>query len=142
MHSINYISLSKSISKALRHRPERLGLTLAPDGSVELEALVDALNRRGGWPRMLNEKDVMHDVEHGTKQRFAVEGGRIRACYGHTLPAAIAYEEAQPPAVLYHGTALSSVEAIMEEGLLPMGRQSVSPRRKRSTNVLAWQSTT
>jgi len=125
MSDVNYISLSKAISKALRHRPERLGLALAPDGSVELSVLVDALNRHGGWPRVLSEKDVMHVVEHGTKQRFAVENGRIRARYGHTLPLEVSYELAAPPAVLYHGTSRASVDSIMEEGLLPMGRQKV-----------------
>ena len=48
MNDVNYISLSKAMSKALRHKPERLGITLAPDGSVELSVLVEALNRRGG----------------------------------------------------------------------------------------------
>ena len=51
MTDVNYTSLSKAMSKALRHRPERLGLTLAPDGSVELATFVNALNQRGGWPR-------------------------------------------------------------------------------------------
>lgn len=122
---VNYVSLSKALSKALRHRPERLGITLAPDGSVALAELVDALNRRGGWPRTLTEADVMQVVEHGTKQRFAVEGGRIRARYGHSIPLAIAYEPAEPPAILYHGTSEASVSSIMDEGLLPMGRQVV-----------------
>lgn len=113
------------MSKALRHRPERLGIRLAPDGSVELSVLVDALNRRGGWPRVLDEADVMHVVEHGSKRRFAVEDGRIRARYGHSLPLAVSYEQALPPAVLYHGTSRTAAKSIMEEGLLPMGRQKV-----------------
>lgn len=125
MSDVNYISLSKAISKALRHRPERLGITLAPDGSVKLSTLVDALNARGGWPRAIGVEDVMHVVEHGTKQRFAVEGGRIRARYGHTLPLTVHYVQAQPPDVLYHGTSRTAAEAIMREGLLPMGRQKV-----------------
>ena len=123
--SVNYISLSKAMSKALRHRPERLGITLAPDGSVKLQTLIDALNRRGGWPRELDEADVMHVVEHGTKQRFAVEDGRIRARYGHTVPLPITYERAEPPAILYHGTSPSSVDSILAEGLLPMDRKTV-----------------
>lgn len=125
MSDVNYTSLSKAISKALRHRPERLGLTLAPDGSVSLPALIDALNARRGWPRALDIEDIMHVVEHGTKQRFAVEDGRIRARYGHTLPVAVPYEQSQPPAVLYHGTSGAAAKSIMEEGLLPMGRQKV-----------------
>lgn len=123
--SVNYVSLSKAMSKALRHRPERIGITLAPDGSVELSALVAALNRRGGWPRQLTEADIMEVVEHGSKQRFAVEEGRIRARYGHSIVLDEAYVPAAPPAVLYHGTSRSRLDSIMAEGLLPMNRQVV-----------------
>lgn len=123
--AVNYVSLSKAMSKALRHQPERLGITLAPDGSVALAELVDALNRRGGWPRTLTEADVMQVVQHGSKQRFAVEERRIRARYGHSIPLAITYEQAEPPAVLYHGTSEANVQPIMDVGLLPMGRQVV-----------------
>ena len=122
---INYVSLSKAMSKALRHRPQRLGITLDADGSVEVAVLIDALNRRGGWPRTIDEADIMEVVDNGSKKRFAVEGGRIRARYGHTIKADIAYEQADPPEILYHGTAPSSVASIMEEGLLPMGRKTV-----------------
>ena len=113
------------MSKALRHQPERIGITLAPDGSVTLDELICALNRRGGWPRTITETDVMQVVEHGSKQRFAVESGRIRARYGHSVPLAISYEQAEPPAVLYHGTSERNAQSIMTEGLLPMGRQVV-----------------
>ena len=122
---INYVSLNKAMSKALRHQPERLGIELAPDGSVKLAELVNALNRRGGWPRSLTETDIMQVVEHGTKKRFAVEDGRVRARYGHSVPLAITYEQAEPPTVLYHGTSKANLQAIMAEGLLPMGRQMV-----------------
>lgn len=125
MGELNYVSLSKAMSKALRHRPERLGISLAPDGSVELRVLIDALNRRGGWPRQVTEDDVMHVVEHGTKQRFAVEEGRIRARYGHSIPLKVEYQKADPPVELYHGTARHNLDHIMAEGLLPMGRQVV-----------------
>lgn len=122
---INYVSLSKAMSKALRHQPERIGITLASDGSVDLGEFVDALNQRGGWPRTLTEADIMEVVERGTKQRFAVEDGRIRARYGHSIPLAITYEQAEPPATLYHGTSAAKMPSIMAEGLLPMGRQVV-----------------
>ena len=122
---INYVSLSKAMSKALRHRPERLGITLEKDGSVELDVFVDALNRRGGWPRTITEADIMEVVDNGSKKRFAVEGGRIRARYGHSIKADIAYAPADPPEILFHGTAPSSVASIMRQGLLPMGRKTV-----------------
>jgi putative RNA 2'-phosphotransferase len=122
---LNYVSLSKAMSKALRHRPERLGLTLAADGSIELQTLIEALNSRSGWPRTITEADIMQVVDHGSKQRFAVEDGRIRARYGHSIPLAAPYEQQEPPALLFHGTTRERAMAIMEEGLLPMGRQVV-----------------
>lgn len=125
MVDVNYTSLSKAMSKALRHRPERIGIALASDGSVELQTLIDALNSRGGWPRMLDEDDIMQVVEHGSKQRFAVENGRIRARYGHSIPVREAYDRSEPPAVLFHGTTKVRLESIMREGLQPMGRQKV-----------------
>lgn len=125
MGELNYVSLSKAMSKALRHQPERLGITLAPDGSVAMDVLLRALNQRGGWPRPITEDDIMHVVEHGTKQRFAIEDGRIRARYGHSIPLRVEYREADPPAVLYHGTAERNLDSIMVDGLLPMGRQVV-----------------
>lgn len=123
--AIDYVSLSKAMSKALRHRPERLGIKLARDGSVSIGVLLRALNRRGGWPRTLTEADLMQVVEHGTKQRFAVESGRIRARYGHSIELDAAYVPATPPAVLYHGTSRRNLASIMDKGLLPMDRQVV-----------------
>lgn len=125
MGELNYVSLSKAMSKALRHQPERLGISLAADGSIELATFVAGLNERGGWPRQITEEDVMQVVEHGTKQRFAVEGGRIRARYGHSIPLRVNYRKADPPAVLYHGTSRNNLDSIMADGLLPMGRQVV-----------------
>ena len=125
MNELNYISLSKAMSKALRHRPQRIGITLDSAGSVELSVLVDALNKRGGWPREITEADIMHVVEHGSKVRFAVENGRIRARYGHSIPNIVAYEASQPPQVLFHGTSAHAAERILTEGLEPMGRQYV-----------------
>ena len=64
-------------------------------------------------------------VEHGSKERFAVEDGRIRARYGHSIPGLKTYKAVQPPVTLYHGTSTHAAEQIAVEGLLPMGRQYV-----------------
>ncbi|MBR3328872.1 MAG: RNA 2'-phosphotransferase, partial [Atopobiaceae bacterium] len=67
----------------------------------------------------------MEVVEHGSKQRFAVEDGRIRARYGHSIALDEAYVPAIPPAVLYHGTSQRFLDSILADGLLPMDRQVV-----------------
>ena len=71
--------LSKAMSYALRHRPEEFGLSLDGRGAVGLGELVDALNAHGRWPRPVTPDDVSWVVANGTKQRFALEDGRIRA---------------------------------------------------------------
>ena len=45
--SVNYVSLSKAMSKALRHQPQRLGITLAPDGSVSLDEFIEYSREKG-----------------------------------------------------------------------------------------------
>jgi putative RNA 2'-phosphotransferase len=67
----------------------------------------------------------MQVVDHGSKQRFAVEDGRIRARYGHTIAVDEAYVPATPPDTLFHGTAERNLDSIMNKGLLPMGRRVV-----------------
>lgn len=59
------------------------------------------------------------------KRRFEIEGGRIRARYGHSLARPIRYEPCTPPKVLNHGPPLDALEAIRREGLKPMERQYV-----------------
>lgn len=58
------------------------------------------------------------------KQRFEIEGDRIKARYGHSHTK-ITYEVGTPPLILYHGTHYGVLPVIMEEGLRPMGRQYV-----------------
>ena len=64
-------------------------------------------------------------IEKSEKKRHEMKDGKIRAFYGHTIPMKILKEEKMPPDILYHGTARRFVESIMEEGLLPQGRQYV-----------------
>ena len=64
-------------------------------------------------------------VEQSDKKRFELTNGKIRALYGHSIPAKIKKEEIIPPEILYHGTSRKAVEAILIEGLKPMKRQYV-----------------
>lgn len=117
-------SLSKLMTKMLRHEPERFGLVLDPeDGSCETDELVLAIQDLPGWKGIAVE-DVEQVVRNSDKQRFAIEGGRIRARYGHSHDK-VRYELGNPPAVLYHGTSRQALAPIMEQGLRPMGRQYV-----------------
>jgi putative RNA 2'-phosphotransferase len=116
------VRLSKRMSRALRHDPGRLGLELDDEGWTSVEALVRALGAPG---HPVTRADVEDVVRHGSKQRFELDGERIRARYGHSLDGRVELPVAVPPAVLFHGTGPMTADAVAAEGLRPMGRQFV-----------------
>ncbi|WP_327168380.1 RNA 2'-phosphotransferase [Streptomyces subrutilus] len=128
------VKVSKYLSKHLRHQPERIGLTLDPRGWVEVE---DLLRAAAGHGFALTRAELDHVVAANDKQRFAVEGTRIRASQGHTVAVDLDLPEAEPPAYLYHGTVVAALEPIRAEGLRPMARHHVhlSPDRETATRV-------
>jgi putative RNA 2'-phosphotransferase len=121
------VRLSKFLALILRHQPERFGLVLDEEGWASLSEVMEILR---GLPnfRWATRADVMEIVEKGSgdgKRRFEVEGDRIRARYGHSIPYPIHYSSCTPPDRLYHGTSPDVLPAIRREGLKPMGRQYV-----------------
>jgi putative RNA 2'-phosphotransferase len=105
------------MSHALRHEPWLYELELDEAGWTPVADLLAAL----GVSRARLE-DVVRD---NPKQRFELDGDRIRARYGHSVPGRIVRAPGVPPALLYHGTAASAAERIHREGLRPMRRQYV-----------------
>ncbi|MET7595018.1 RNA 2'-phosphotransferase [Streptomyces sp. NPDC004082] len=128
------VKVSKYLSKHLRHQPERIGLTLAEGGWVEIEELIAAATEHG-FPFSRAELD--HVIATNDKRRFAVEGTRIRASQGHSVEVDLGLPPATPPAYLYHGTVARSLDAIRAEGLRPMNRHDVhlSADRETATRV-------
>ncbi|MGW6819686.1 RNA 2'-phosphotransferase [Streptomyces sp. NPDC055005] len=128
------VKVSKYVSKHLRHQPERIELVLDPHGWVEIDDLLTAAAGQG-FPITRTELD--HVVAANDKQRFAIDGTRIRASQGHTVAVDLDLPEAEPPAYLYHGTVAATLAAIRAEGLRPMARHHVhlSPDRETATRV-------
>lgn len=129
-------ALSKVLSKVLRHEPELIGLKLDAAGFADMQELIKRLNSaaaRPGAAKRLNRLPVVTEelvravVSTNDKQRFGFspDGRRIRASQGHSIDVTLGYDQAVPPSVLYHGTAVSTLEAIWKEGLKPMSRHAV-----------------
>lgn len=70
---------------------------------------------------------VWRMVAESNKQRFEFSEDRqcIRALQGHSINVDVELKEEIPPEYLYHGTSVSIVPKIMEEGLCRMSRQYV-----------------
>ncbi|MFD6528531.1 RNA 2'-phosphotransferase [Streptomyces sp. NPDC060184] len=128
------VKVSKYLSKHLRHQPERIGLTLDPNGWVDVTELLEATARHH-FP--ITRAELEHVVAVNDKQRFTLEGDRLRANQGHTVAVDLDLPPAEPPPFLYHGTVARSLAAIRAEGLRPMARHHVhlSPDRETATRV-------
>ncbi|HUQ55493.1 RNA 2'-phosphotransferase [Lentzea sp.] len=117
MEQDRMIRLSKRMSKALRHQPERVGLTLDAAGWVPVADLLDALG--------ISAEDMREVVERNDKKRFTIDGDRIRANQGHSVEVDLGLPTATPPDVLFHGTVAHYLDDIMRDGLRPMSRHDV-----------------
>jgi putative RNA 2'-phosphotransferase len=117
-------TISKNLSYVLRHRPDSIGIVLEAAGWVNVEELLAAFARDG---RPLSRELLDQIVAESDKQRFELspDGARIRARQGHSVEVDLGYEPAQPPNVLYHGTAARFLESIWQQGLIKGRRHHV-----------------
>jgi putative RNA 2'-phosphotransferase len=121
---VDVVRVGKRLSYVLRHRPDSVGLALDEAGWVDVGALLTAL---AGAGLRLSRADLEHVVAADDKRRFAFDrtGRRIRASQGHSVPVALGYAPAVPPAELFHGTVERFLLPILAEGLRPGRRHAV-----------------
>ena len=106
--------------KRLIQRGKQLAFLLRHDKSYSFD--------HHGWREvsdlMTNHGYTMEElteiVATNNKQRyeFSEDKSRIRARQGHSVHVDVELEEIIPPDILYHGTAMSYLESIMEKGIV------------------------
>src|SRR3989338_120294 len=111
---------SRWMAYVLRRNPSRYGLTPDRHGAVDLEAFLAIAARR--YPQA-DVQRLRQLITEGTSGRFAVEGNRLRARYGHSILVEPAGEPVTPPAELYYGLDASQAPAVLRDGLAPVERQ-------------------
>ncbi|EDY45210.1 RNA 2'-phosphotransferase [Streptomyces sp. SPB074] len=124
------VALSRFLSRHLRHAPDRIGITLDHAGWTGIGPLLEAAARHG---LPATRADLARVVAGNDKRRFAVEGDRIRAQQGHSVPVDLGLVPLVPPPYLFHGTAPAALAAIRAEGLRPMRRHHVHLSADRET---------
>ncbi|CAM5474093.1 RNA 2'-phosphotransferase [Streptomyces abikoensis] len=122
--------ISKHLARHLRHEPDRIGIILDAQGWTSVDALLEA-SAAHGLP--FSRAELEEVVASNDKQRYTLDGERIRANQGHSVPVDLGLPAAEPPAVLFHGTVARSVAAIRAEGLRPMARHAVHLSADRET---------
>ncbi|HLJ53642.1 MAG TPA: RNA 2'-phosphotransferase [Chthonomonadaceae bacterium] len=111
--------ISKFMSKLLRHSPQAIGADLDAEGYMPIATLLEGMARKG---LRVGRAELDEVVARNDKKRFTIspDGTAIRAAQGHSVALAGSTARiAEPPAVLYHGTAAASVDSILREGLRP-----------------------
>lgn len=111
--------VSKQLSYILRHNPSVIGITLDVHGWAEVEPLLKGM---GISLELLN-----HIVETDPKMRYSFNTDRtlLRANQGHSIKVDLELVSVKPPELLYHGTAQTTVDCIIREGLKPLSRTHV-----------------
>lgn len=109
--------LSRRLSLLLRHAPDKMGVTLEPGGWAPVAAVLRHLR--------VSHEQVERVVAQNDKRRFTLDGERIRANQGHSVPVDLDLAPSVPPAALYHGTHPEALPAIRAEGLKRMSRHHV-----------------
>ncbi|WP_086348989.1 RNA 2'-phosphotransferase [Candidatus Enterococcus clewellii] len=125
--------ISKTISYALRHKPEEFDLLLDSEGYTELSEFIEKMNKTAGLALTV---DKLHSLlERSDKTRWEITDQKIRAVYGHSIKKKIEKEVAVPPEYLYHGTPHKFLDSILTKGLIPKGRQYVHLSQEQETAV-------
>lgn len=124
--------LSKLLSLVLRHQPEHIGLALDDEGWADVNSLIERANAHGA---SLNHELLEELVRDNDKQRFilSADGSRIRANQGHSVQVDLGLSPAEPPSILFHGTADRNLASIETRGLLKGERHHVHLSAEETT---------
>lgn len=130
--------LSKLLSYLLRHNPGLLGIELDENGWTDVNTLIEKIKQK---EPSFNDDMLSYIVDTNNKKRFSFndDGSRIRASQGHSVNVDLGYTEAQPPEILYHGTAEKNLTLIRDNGLQKISRHHVHLSADRETALRVGQ---
>jgi len=119
-------NISKFLAYVLRHNPQKYGIEVDKEGYAQVKVIIEAIYKKFKVNFTKEQlKEIIEDLQE--RQRFEIEGDKIRALYGHSN-VEISYPQASyisPPKFLYHGTTNNTLPRILKEGLKPMKRRFV-----------------
>lgn len=134
------LKISRKMSYLLRHNPSSAGLEMSAYGEVSLQFLAKAV----GTSTLV----VREIVESDDKGRYAIEGSRIWATQGHSIPVVVRHERLTEAGIIFHGTKQKHLDSIKRTGLIAGDRlhvhlsadietaTAVAERRKGSSVIL------
>lgn len=130
--------ISKAMSLALRHRPDKFDLSLDEQGWCAVDQLLQNFQKR----HLQIDRELLEElVRTSDKQRFAFseDGALIRANQGHSISINLGYQASTPPPTLFHGTAERFLNSILSSGLQKQKRHHVHLSADKNTAIKVGQ---
>ena len=118
-------SLSRIMAGALRHFPEKLGLMMDGKGWVDISSLIEAIGTGRSGFDWLRAHHVEALVATDPRGRYQIDGGMIRATYGHTIEVSPDDLPLADIDEFYYPVSEEEADIIIEGGLHPTDRKKV-----------------
>jgi putative RNA 2'-phosphotransferase len=118
-------SLGRIMAGVLRHFPEKLGIMVDGHGWVDISEFVEAVGISRSGFQWLKEHHVEAIAMTDPKGRYQIDGGMIRATYGHTIDVRLDDLPAAEIDEFYYPVTEEEIDIILEGGLNPIDRKYV-----------------
>ena len=118
-------ALSRILAGALRHFPDKLGLMMDGHGWVDIGELIESIGTgRSGfnWLRIHHVEGLVATDPRG---RYQIDGGMIRATYGHSIDINLDDLPKADIDEFFYPVTEEEVDIIVEGGLHPVDRKKV-----------------
>lgn len=117
--------VGRIMAGALRHFPDRFGLTMDGHGWVDLRQFVDAIRASKAHYHWLRPHHLAAIVETDPKGRYQIDGGMIRATYAHSIDVNLDDLPDANTDELYYPCSEEEIDLILEQGLHPTDRKKI-----------------
>jgi len=118
-------SLGRIMAGVLRHFPEKLGVTMDGHGWVDISEFVEAVGVSRSGFQWLRDHHIEAIALTDLKGRYQVDGGMIRATYGHTVDIRLDDLPLGEIDDFYYPVTEEEIDIILEGGLNPIDRKNV-----------------
>jgi len=118
-------SLGRIMAGVLRHFPEKLGVMIDGHGWIDISEFVEAVGGARTGFHWLREHHVEAIALTDPKGRYQIDGGMIRATYGHTIDIRLDDLPLAEIDEFFYPVTEEEIDIILEGGLNPIDRKYV-----------------
>ena len=118
-------SLGRIIAGVLRHFPEKLGVMIDGHGWVDVSEFVEAIGISRSGFHWLRNHHIEAIVLTDPKGRYQIDGGMVRATYGHTIDVNLDDLPLADIDEFFYPVTEEEIDIILEGGLNPIDRKNV-----------------